>query len=105
MTPGIISRGSLYNMVFLHRVYLFKVASSNTLRCTQRPPAASVSICAASPYRPTTVYIMAIPHSFIQELLTRVNVVGRYVQLKKTGDNLSELVFDGLLTETFHREV
>ncbi|MDO5652530.1 MAG: DNA primase [Brachymonas sp.] len=37
---------------------------------------------------------MAIPHGFIQELLTRVDVVdvvGRYVQLKKTGANLSGL--------------
>ena len=37
---------------------------------------------------------MAIPHGFIQELLNRVDVVevvGRYVQLKKTGANLSGL--------------
>lgn len=37
---------------------------------------------------------MAIPHGFIQELLTRVDVVdvvGRYVQLKKTGANYSGL--------------
>ena len=37
---------------------------------------------------------MSIPHGFIQELLTRVDVVdvvGRYVQLKKTGANYSGL--------------
>ena len=37
---------------------------------------------------------MAIPHGFIQELLNRVDVVevvGRHVQLKKTGANLSGL--------------
>lgn len=37
---------------------------------------------------------MAIPHGFIQELLTRVDiveVVGRYVQLKKAGANFSGL--------------
>src|SRR6187551_2034789 len=37
---------------------------------------------------------MAIPQSFIQELLSRadvVEIVGRYVQLKKTGANYSGL--------------
>ena len=37
---------------------------------------------------------MAIPQSFIQELLARadvVEIVGRYVQLKKTGANFSGL--------------
>src|SRR3712207_3255987 len=37
---------------------------------------------------------MAIPQSFIQELLARadvVDIVGRYVQLKKTGANFSGL--------------
>lgn len=48
---------------------------------------------------------MAIPHGFIQELLTRidvVDVVGRYVQLKKAGANMQGLCpFHGEKTPSF----
>ena len=48
---------------------------------------------------------MAIPHGFIQELLTRVDVadvVGRHVQLKKAGANLLGLCpFHGEKTPSF----